>query len=82
MFATELQPFPKRLPGKAESESFSRNGTTIATFSLPPKISRYVRECLQSVSVRTLRELDQLREAYGSLNDVARNLTGAIEPIN
>ena len=83
MFATELQPFPKRLLGKAESESFSRNGTTIATFSLPPKISRYARECLQSVSVCTLSsELDQLREAYGSLNDVERNFASAIEPIN
>jgi hypothetical protein len=33
--------------------------------------------CLHSPS-----ELDQLREAYGSLNDVERNLAGAIEPIN
>jgi hypothetical protein len=77
-----LPPFPKRLPGKAESESFSANGPTIATCSLPPKISRYVRGmsaiafCPHSPS-----ELDQLREAYGSLNDVERNLAGAIEPI-
>jgi hypothetical protein len=77
-----LPPFPKRLPGKAESELFA-NGPTIATFSLSPKISRYVRGmsaigfCPHSPS-----ELDQLREAYGSLNDVERNLAGAIEPIN
>jgi hypothetical protein len=30
----------------------------------------------------TPNELDQLREAYGSLNDVERNFAVAIEPIN
>jgi hypothetical protein len=60
-----------------------REWPTIATFSLPPKISRYVRGmsaigfCPHSPS-----ELDQLREAYGSLNDGERNLAGAIELIN
>jgi len=50
-----LPPFPKRLPGKAESESFSRMAPPSPRLVCHRKSRATFAECLQSVSVRTLR---------------------------
>jgi len=76
-----LPPFRNGYPEKLRVRAFANDPPS-------PRLvchrkSRYVRGmsaigfCPHSPS-----ELDQLREAYGSLNDVERNLAGAIEPLN